>query len=151
MSPSGEVEQRYGERRKPLSAGRRLSCQAEIRGDLIIDVPAESQMHRQVVRKSAEYREITLDTTIHLYYVEVQEANLDEPSGDLDSKSGAELLSFMRTAVKELGQTIVMVTHDPVSASYADEIVFLDDGLIVDEMQNPTAEAVFDKLKELGS
>ena len=75
----------------------------------------------------------------------------DEPSGNLDSKSGAELLSFMRTAVKELGQTIVMVTHDPVAASYADEIVFLDDGLIVDEMQDPTAEAVFDKLKELGS
>jgi len=75
----------------------------------------------------------------------------DEPSGNLDSKSGAELLSFMRTAVKELGQTIVMVTHDPMSASYADEIVFLDDGHIVDEMLDPTPESVFDKLKELGS
>ncbi len=75
----------------------------------------------------------------------------DEPSGNLDSKSGAELLDFMRTAVKELGQTIVMVTHDPVSASYADEIVFLDDGLIVDEMHGPTPESVFDRLKALGS
>ena len=83
LSPAGEVERRYGERRKPLTDGRRLSCQAEIRGDLIVDVPAESQMHRQVVRKSAEYRDITLDTTIHLYYVEVQEASLDEPTGDL--------------------------------------------------------------------
>lgn len=75
----------------------------------------------------------------------------DEPSGNLDSKSGAELLDFMRTAVKELGQTIVMVTHDPVSASYSDEIVFLDDGRIVDEMHDPTPESVFDKLKALGS
>ncbi len=84
LSPAGEAERHYGERRKPLAAGRRLSCQAEIRGDLVIDVPPESQMHRQVVRKSAEYRDITLDTSIHLYYVEVQEASLDAPSGDLE-------------------------------------------------------------------
>ena len=83
LSPFGEVEHRYGERRTPLTAGRRLSCQAEIHGDLVIDVPAESQMHRQVVRKGAEYRDITLDTTIHLYYVEVQEPGLDKPTGDL--------------------------------------------------------------------
>ena len=54
LSPSGEVERRYGERRSPLEPGRRLSCQALIQGDLVIDVPPESQMHRQVVRKSAE-------------------------------------------------------------------------------------------------
>ncbi len=84
LSSLGDVERRYGERRKPLAKGRRLSCQAEIRGDLVIDVPAESQMHRQVVRKSAEYRDITLDTSVHLYYVEVQEASLDEPTGDLE-------------------------------------------------------------------
>ncbi len=83
LSPPGAVEKRFGERRKPLAAGRRLSCQAEIHGDLVIDVPAESQVHRQVVRKSAEYRDIRLDTTVHLYYVEVQEASLDEPTGDL--------------------------------------------------------------------
>ncbi|MEN8042068.1 MAG: ATP-binding cassette domain-containing protein, partial [Actinomycetota bacterium] len=74
----------------------------------------------------------------------------DEPSGNLDSKSGAELLSFMRSAVKELGQTIVMVTHDPTTAAYADRIVFLEDGAIVDEMSDPTADAVLDKLKSLG-
>ena len=85
LSPIGEVETRFSERRKlnPLAAGRRLSCQAQIRGDLVIDVPPESQMHRQVVRKHAEHRDITLDTGVHLYYVEVQEADLREPSGDV--------------------------------------------------------------------
>ncbi|NHZ70646.1 MAG: ATP-binding cassette domain-containing protein [Proteobacteria bacterium] len=74
----------------------------------------------------------------------------DEPSGNLDSKSSAELLGFMRRAVKEFDQTIVMVTHDPGTAAYADRIVFLEDGLIVDEMSNPTADSVFDRLKSLG-
>lgn len=74
----------------------------------------------------------------------------DEPSGNLDSNSGAELLGFMRDAVKQYGQTIVMVTHDPVAASYADRIVFLDDGRIVDEMRDPTPETVLDRLKVLG-
>lgn len=74
----------------------------------------------------------------------------DEPSGNLDSKSGAELLSFMRMAVKELGQTIVMVTHDPTTAAYADRIVFLEDGAVVDEMADPSAESVLDRLKSLG-
>jgi len=85
LSPIGEVETRYSARRKlkPLAAGRRLSCQARIQGDLVIDVPPESQMHRQVVRKHAEHRDITLDTGVHLYYVEVPEANLQEPSGDV--------------------------------------------------------------------
>ena len=61
----------------------------------------------------------------------------DEPTGNLDSRTGAEILSFMRTAVQELGQTIVMVTHDPVAASYAHRVVFLADGPIVDEMIDP--------------
>lgn len=73
----------------------------------------------------------------------------DEPSGNLDSKSGSELMSFMRRAVKEFGQTIVMVTHDPVTAAYADRIVFLADGKTVDEMLDPTVESVLDRLKEL--
>jgi len=73
----------------------------------------------------------------------------DEPSGNLDSKSGAELLGFMRQAVDEHGQTIVMVTHDAISASYADRIVFLADGKIVDEMLEPTAEKVLDRIKML--
>ena len=85
LSPIAEVETGFSERRKlkPLAVGRRLSCQAQIQGDLVIDVPPESQMHRQVVRKHAEHRDITLDTGVHLYYVEVQEANLYEPSGDV--------------------------------------------------------------------
>ncbi|MGD9792884.1 MAG: ABC transporter ATP-binding protein [Acidimicrobiia bacterium] len=74
----------------------------------------------------------------------------DEPTGNLDSRSGAEILDFMRRAVRELGQTIVMVTHDPVAASYADRVVFLADGRIVDEMANPTAERVLDRMKRFG-
>jgi len=74
----------------------------------------------------------------------------DEPSGNLDSKAGAELLGFMRKAVNDFGQTIVMVTHDPNTAAYADRIVFLVDGAIVDEMRDPTADAVLDRLKSLG-
>jgi putative ABC transport system ATP-binding protein len=74
----------------------------------------------------------------------------DEPSGNLDSKSGAELLGFMRRAVKEFGQTIVMVTHDPTAASYSDRILFLEDGQIVDEMREPTADKVLDRMKQMG-
>lgn len=74
----------------------------------------------------------------------------DEPSGNLDSKASAELLSFMRQAVNEFDQTIVMVTHDPITAAYADRIIFLDDGKTVDEMMDPTADAVLDRLKSLG-
>ena len=83
LSPVGEVETRFGERRQPLAENHRLSCQALVQGDLVIDVPPESHMHRQVVRKEAEYREITLDTSVHLHYVEVQEAELRDASGDL--------------------------------------------------------------------
>ena len=74
----------------------------------------------------------------------------DEPTGNLDSRTGAEILSFMRTAVREFGQTIVMVTHDPTAAAYADRAVFLADGRIVDEIQQPTANAVLDRIKQLG-
>jgi putative ABC transport system ATP-binding protein len=74
----------------------------------------------------------------------------DEPTGNLDSRTGAEILAFMRVAVDELGQTIVMVTHDPVAASYADRVVFLGDGRIVDEMLEPTAERVLDRMKRFG-
>jgi putative ABC transport system ATP-binding protein len=74
----------------------------------------------------------------------------DEPTGNLDSKASAEILGFMRQAVDDLGQTIVMVTHDPIAAGYADRVVFLADGKIVDEIHNPTAEAVIDRVKNLG-
>ena len=74
----------------------------------------------------------------------------DEPTGNLDSRSGAEILAFMREAVDDLGQTVVMVSHDPVAASYADRAVFLADGRIVDEMTGPTPEAILDRMKQLG-
>ena len=75
----------------------------------------------------------------------------DEPTGNLDSRSGAELLTFLRDAVKGHGQTIVMVTHDPTAAAYADRIVFLADGRIVDEMRDPTAQKILDRMKSLES
>jgi putative ABC transport system ATP-binding protein len=75
----------------------------------------------------------------------------DEPTGNLDSRSGAEILDFMRQAVDEMGQTIVMVTHDPGAAAYADAVVFLGDGRIVDHMSDPTAERVLERLKQFGS
>jgi putative ABC transport system ATP-binding protein len=74
----------------------------------------------------------------------------DEPTGNLDSSTSSEILSFMRTAVDELGQTIVMVTHDPQTASYAHRVLFLADGEIVDEMPDPTAERVLDRMKRFG-
>jgi putative ABC transport system ATP-binding protein len=74
----------------------------------------------------------------------------DEPTGNLDSRSGAEILTFMRRAVDDLGQTVVMVTHDPVAASHADRILFLADGRIVDEMADPTTESVIDRMKLFG-
>jgi putative ABC transport system ATP-binding protein len=74
----------------------------------------------------------------------------DEPTGNLDSKASAEMLHFMKQAVTEFGQTIVMVTHDPISASYANRVVFLVDGRIVDEMYEPTSDAILDKMRQLG-
>jgi putative ABC transport system ATP-binding protein len=74
----------------------------------------------------------------------------DEPTGNLDSRAGAEILGFMRRAVDDLGQTIVIVTHDPVAAGYADTVVFLNDGRIVDTMPEPTAQKVLDRLKAFG-
>ena len=74
----------------------------------------------------------------------------DEPTGNLDSRAGAEVLAFMRRAVDEMDQTIVMVTHDPIAASYADRIVFLADGRIVDEMLEPTPDRVLERMKRFG-
>ena len=74
----------------------------------------------------------------------------DEPTGNLDSRAGAEILGFMQRAVSDLGQTIVMVTHDPGAAAYATRVVFLGDGRIVDELQDPTAEQILDRLKAFG-
>ena len=75
----------------------------------------------------------------------------DEPTGNLDSTSGAEVLGFMRSAVDDYGQTVVMVTHDPVAAAYAHQVIFLVDGRVVGDLQRPTAEAVLDRMKGLGT
>jgi putative ABC transport system ATP-binding protein len=75
----------------------------------------------------------------------------DEPTGNLDSHSGSEVLSFMRVAVREFGQTIVMVTHDPVAASYADRAVFLADGRIVAEVDDPSPDSVLDRIRQIGN
>jgi putative ABC transport system ATP-binding protein len=74
----------------------------------------------------------------------------DEPTGNLDSRSSAEVLGFLQKSVREFDQTVVMVTHDPSAASYAERVVFLADGRIVDEMTSPTAEKVLDRMKGLG-
>ncbi|MFC7220717.1 ABC transporter ATP-binding protein [Streptomyces polyrhachis] len=73
----------------------------------------------------------------------------DEPTGNLDSRSSAEVLGFLRNSVRELGQTVVMVTHDPAAAAYADRVVFLADGRIVDELREPTADTVLDRMRNL--
>ncbi|MFB9837054.1 ABC transporter ATP-binding protein [Actinoallomurus acaciae] len=73
----------------------------------------------------------------------------DEPTGNLDSRSGTEVLGFLRSSVREMGQTIVMVTHDPVAASFADRVVFLRDGMIRSELARPTPDTVLDALKRL--
>jgi putative ABC transport system ATP-binding protein len=75
----------------------------------------------------------------------------DEPTGNLDSRSGSAVLTFLRDATRSLGQTIVMVTHDPVAASYADRVVFLTDGRVVDELAEPTADGVLTRMAHLES
>ena len=75
----------------------------------------------------------------------------DEPTGNLDSETGAEILDFMRRAVREFGQTIVMVTHDPGAASYADRVVFVGDGKIVGELIDPSDDQIIDHMKHVGS
>jgi len=74
----------------------------------------------------------------------------DEPTGNLDSRSGGEILGLMRRAVDDLGQTIVMVTHDPTAAAHADRVVFLADGVVVDVMDDPSAERVLERMKAFG-
>jgi len=75
----------------------------------------------------------------------------DEPTGNLDSRTGAEILGFLRRAVDDMGQTVVMVTHEPTAAAHADEVVFLADGRIVDGLDSPTATTVLDRMSSLGA
>lgn len=98
LSPWNAVEARYDEKRG-LAPGRRLGCQAEICSDVVIDVPAESQVHRQVVRKRAEARDITLNPAVRLYYVEVQEPDMHDPTGDFERLSAALEAQWQITGV----------------------------------------------------
>ena len=75
----------------------------------------------------------------------------DEPTGNLDSKTGTEILEFMQLATKELEQTIVMVTHDPVAASFSDQVIFLADGKVVGDLEDPTADGVLDQMRSIGN
>jgi putative ABC transport system ATP-binding protein len=75
----------------------------------------------------------------------------DEPTGNLDSAASAEVLAFLRRSVDDHGQTIVMVTHDPIAAGYTDRVVFLADGKVVAELRNPTADDVLEQMKVLSS
>ncbi|MCB2139247.1 MAG: drug:proton antiporter, partial [Rhodobacteraceae bacterium] len=88
LSEWNEVEARY-DRIRGLKEGRRLGCQAKVMGDIVIDVPPESQVHRQVIRKSATARDITMDPATHAYYVEVAEPDMHEPSGDFQRLADA--------------------------------------------------------------
>jgi putative ABC transport system ATP-binding protein len=74
----------------------------------------------------------------------------DEPTGNLDSNSGTEILEFMRAAVDDFGQTIVMVTHDPYAAAFADRVIYLQDGHVVDDVANPDADSIIDRMKAMG-
>src|SRR5205085_11202234 len=82
LSPVSAAEQSFA-RRRPMPAGHRLTCSAHIQGNLVVDVPASSQGHRQVVRKTADARPSTLNPVVHLHYVEVREPDMHDPSGDL--------------------------------------------------------------------
>ena len=75
----------------------------------------------------------------------------DEPTGNLDSRSAAEVLGFLRSAVDDFGQTVVMVTHDPTAAAFGDRVIFLADGRVADEMLQPTTERVLDRMKHFGA
>jgi uncharacterized 2Fe-2S/4Fe-4S cluster protein (DUF4445 family) len=108
LSPFNAVEERY-DRVRGLAPGRRLGCQAQLLGDVVIDVPPESQVHKQVVRKRAEARAITLDPATRLYYVEVAEPDMHEPSGDLQRLERALAEQWQLQGVKGDLRTLQML------------------------------------------
>ena len=124
LSEWNAVEERYDQKRG-LPEGRRLGCQATVQGDIVIDVPPESQVHRQVVRKAAAAREITMDPATHLYYVEVQEPDMHEPTGDLERLERAlkeqwqiegitadlSILTRLQTVLRKGGWKITVALH----------------------------------------
>ncbi len=125
LSPFGDVEENYAKRRG-LDAGRRLSCSTKVLGDVVIDVPASSQVHRQVVRKAAEARDIEVDPLIRLHYVEVQEPDMHDPSGDLRRMQQAlenewglvglgcdiRVLQQLQVALRKGGWKVTVAVHD---------------------------------------
>ena len=125
LSPLSETEKSYNQRKKSLAEGRRLSCHTLLLDDCVIDVPPESQVHRQVVRKAAEYRDIELDAATRLYCVEVPEPDMEVPKGDLQhlldvlesdwGLSGltcdAALLARLQPALKESGRRLTVAVH----------------------------------------
>ncbi len=124
LSPWNAVEQRYKDKRG-LIDGRRLGCQAQILRDVVIDVPPESQVHRQVIRKAATARVITMDPATRLYYVEVQEPDMHEPSGDLERlnraladqwgleppEAGLAVLRKLQPVLRKGGWTVTVAVH----------------------------------------
>ena len=128
----------------PLSIGKRKPDQAWF--DQVVDtVGLRDRLHHKPTQLSGGQQQRVACARALVQRPEVIFA--DEPTGNLDSKSGTEVLRFLRRSVDDFGQTIVMVTHDPVAASYSDRVLFLADGQVVDEMHNPTADRVLDELK----
>jgi len=125
LSAVSAAEESYS-RRRPLAAGRRLSCSASIQGDLVVDVPAESQVHRQVVRKAADARPITLDPVVHLHYVEVREPDMHDPAGILADAGLAELIDLARPVCVILSAVLHFVDAPAardIAAAFAGAIV----------------------------
>jgi uncharacterized 2Fe-2S/4Fe-4S cluster protein (DUF4445 family) len=129
LSPLSDTEKNYSQRKKPLASGRRLSCHTLLLDDCVIDVPPESQVHRQVVRKDAEHRDIELDAATRLYFVEVPEPDMEVPKGDLqhllealEAEWGLTglicdtlLLRSLQPALKKSGRSLTVAVHKNTS------------------------------------
>jgi putative ABC transport system ATP-binding protein len=116
--------------------------------DLVVDAVglAKRLQHRPAELSGGEQQRVACARAL---LARPQVIFADEPTGNLDSRSSAVVLGFLRRSVDEFGQTIVMVTHDPAAAGYSDRVVFLSDGYVVDDMTAPTAEKVLDRMKNL--
>ena len=114
LSAPGEVEQAWAHDHGPLLEGRRLSCSTEVLGDVVIDVPPDSQVHRQIVRKRAEVRDIELDPPVRLHYVEVQQPDMHVPSSDLRRLKDALDFDWRLTGL----QADIRVVHEATPPAY---------------------------------